>query len=128
MNYNSLDSISTDTKNKIQNNLIEPLYYDDIKSTIKQRKRWRVAGHVLETFSKIAIAISSILNFYSSYNQSNFEIYAGSVSVLSMACNQLSNYCFNQTRENTHDINQILKSLHIQQIPNIDEDAVQHND
>ena len=70
MNYNSLDSISDTTRIKINDSLIEPLYYDDIKSIIKNRKNWRIAGHILETMSKLLISGSSILSFYSCYSSS----------------------------------------------------------
>jgi hypothetical protein len=98
--------------------IIEPSYYLDIETIIKNRRRWHICGHVFETFSKILIACSGILSFSSGYYDTPIlGFLAGSSSTLSLASVQFSSYCFKESKDNTEELNKLLTKINLDTIP-----------
>ena len=130
-NYNSFHNlISSNTRNKIIKDLIEPSYENDIDETLKARRRWRRFGHMFETSSKLFLAASGIFSFSSGFFQNTMHNFlAGTCSTLSLASLQFSSYCFKQSSINTDELNMILTSIGIDPVPEfeVNEDSSTHS-
>lgn len=109
-------------KQRIIAELIEPTYYRDIQSSLGSRRRWKIAGHIFETASKVLIAASGILSFASGY-YSNLSLgfSAGSTSTISLACLQFASYCFRESKTNAEEANILLQSIKIDTVPELAE-------
>lgn len=113
--------VSEKVKTDIMTTLVEPSYYKDVKETIRGRSCWRISGHVLETFSKIFLAVSGVLSFAAGvYNDKMLSFIAGTFSTVSLATFQLSSYSFKQNKKNTLELNQLLEKLDIEEVPVFD--------
>lgn len=113
--------VSERVKTEIMTTLVEPSYYKDVKETIRGRSCWRISGHVLETFSKIFLAVSGVLSFAAGvYNDKMLSFIAGTFSTVSLATFQLSSYSFKQNKKNTLELNQLLEKLDIEEVPVFD--------
>ena len=122
-NKQSIQIVRPQMISRVHSELVEPSYYNDIKDAIKYRHTWRKCGHVFETLSKIMIASSSILSFSSGYfGSSTFGFFAGCSSTISLACVQFASYCFKESKENTEDLNNLLKKIHIETLPEFHDD------
>lgn len=103
---------------KILIQLIEPAYYLDIETVIKNRRNWHKCGHIFETISKIMIACSGILSFSTGYyNIQILAFLAGSFSTLSLASVQFSSYCFRESKDSTEELNKLLTKINLETIP-----------
>ena len=120
-NYDSI--LSNESKQKIINEFIEPNYILDVKDTLYARRKWRHIGHILETSSKVLIAVSSIFSFAGAYTDEYKSIglfCAGVSSTLSLTTLQLSTYCFRQSKKNNEELNIVLKSIGLHSVPTLD--------
>ena len=117
MSLNKL-TISEELKHNILANDIEPTYKHDVQSMLKNRKYYTCTGRILETSAKIAISIGGILSFASGYytNIPFLSFVAGSVNVVSLALIQLSTYVYQQSENETKQLNKILTTLNIQNV------------
>jgi hypothetical protein len=105
-------------KEEILKNLVEPSYYSDVNETIKGRKCWRVSGHVFESFSKILLAVASVLSFAAGvYDDKILSFVAGTLSTSSLACFQFSLYSIRMHKKNSLELNQLLEKLDIETVP-----------
>lgn len=105
-------------KEKILTTLVEPSYYTDVNETIRGRKCWRVSGHVFESFSKILLAVSSVLSFAAGvYDDKILSFVAGTLSTTSLACFQFSLYSMRMHKKNSLELNQLLEKLNIESVP-----------
>lgn len=108
-------------KEGILHNLIEPSYFSDVKETLQGRKCWRISGHVFESMSKILLAASGVLSFAAGvYDDKILSFTAGTLSTISLATFQFSLYSFKQHKKNTLELNQLLSTLQIQEVPVLD--------
>ena len=122
-NYDSLE-ISEELKRDILVNLIEPSYKSDISSSLKLKKKFKLFGLTFETMSKLFLGISSITSFASGiYKYQLLAFFAGTSSVISLVLLQYSSFSYRESKKLTNEINNSLKKLNIQLIPqNIPDD------
>jgi hypothetical protein len=123
-------NISKSTVIRVLSELVEPSYFNDIEGAIKYRNTWRKCGHIFETLSKVMIATSSILSFSAGYFKSTtFGFYAGCSSTISLACVQFASYCFKESKENADDLNNLLKKINIDTVPEFhDNEKIQNKE
>jgi hypothetical protein len=116
-NYDSLE-ISEELKRDILVNLIEPSYKSDISSSLKLKKKFKLFGLTFETMSKLFLGISSITSFASGiYKYQLLAFFAGTSSVISLVLLQYSSFSYRESKKLTNEINNSLKKLNIQLIP-----------
>jgi hypothetical protein len=130
VSYGTISSVNNnvreEVKHKIVTELIEPTYYGDIKHALSARNRWKIAGHVCETVSKLMIAASGILSFASGYySDLRLGFYAGSTSTISLACLQFASYCFRENKSNADEANILLQSIKIDTLPVVNDDTME---
>lgn len=114
-------TISYDVKVKIIKEFVEPLYIDDIKSTIANKKHWKTLGQIFETISKILVALGGILSFSSGYyNNEVFSYLSGCVATISLAMLQLSSFSFKENKKQSEELNVLLKKLGLDTVPVFD--------
>ncbi len=112
---------------KINKELIEPTYYDDIKNNLYGRSKWKTISDITETISKILAGITTVLAFAAGFFDMSFlSFMAGCLGTISLVLLQFSSYCSNESKERTIRANQILKNLGITNI--IDINDVDNND
>jgi len=112
--------ISEDIKIQIVKELIEPMYVNDVKSTIQGKKCWRLTGQIFETMSKILVAIGGIISFSSGYyNNPTLSFVAGSVSTVSLATLQFSSFSYGENKKQSSELNVLLEKLNIDTIPEL---------
>ena len=118
-----MKSISDLLKSKILSELVEPCYYKDIDEMIKERKTWRAYGNKFETLSKIMIGSSSIISFATGiYDYKILAFVSGITSVLSLTFIQFSTYAFKESKERTIELDKILTSLDIENVPELSDE------
>ena len=118
MSHYSTFVISDILKQDILSTLIEPCYKNDIKENLKLKKNFKQSGLVFETLSKFFVGISSIASFASGiYQYQIISFLAGSASVISLVLLQYSSYSYRESKKLALEINNILKSLNIEQYP-----------
>lgn len=116
--YEEKRKIGDQLKEEILKKLVEPSYYIDVNETLKGRKCWRVSGHVFESFSKILLAVSSVLSFAAGvYDDKVLSFVAGTLSTTSLACFQFSLYSIRMHKKNSLELNQLLEKLDIEGVP-----------
>jgi len=116
--YEEKRKIGDQLKEEILRKLVEPSYYIDVNETLKGRKCWRVSGHVFESFSKILLAVSSVLSFAAGvYDDKVLSFIAGTLSTTSLACFQFSLYSMRMHKKNSLELNQLLEKLDIEGVP-----------
>ena len=116
------NNVGQDTRHKIIEQLIEPSYYNDIQTTMRSKKCWKITGHIFETLSKVFISVSGIIGFASGfYPNAKLGLYAGTASTLSLASLQMASYCFKENKENAEELNIMLQKIKIDALPVFDE-------
>jgi len=116
--YEEKRKIGDQLKEEILKKLVEPSYYIDVNETLKGRKCWRVSGHVFESFSKILLAVSSVLSFAAGvYDDKVLSFIAGTLSTTSLACFQFSLYSMRMHKKNSLELNQLLEKIDIEGVP-----------
>lgn len=116
--YEEKRKIGDQLKEEILRKLVEPSYYIDVNETLKGRKCWRVSGHVFESFSKILLAVSSVLSFAAGvYDDKVLSFIAGTLSTTSLACFQFSLYSMRMHKKNSLELNQLLEKIDIEGVP-----------
>lgn len=109
-------------RGKIIKELVVPNYYNDVKSTIKGRSKYRKAANYAELLSKLLTTSATVLAFSAGAypDQSYLSFIAGCTGAVAMACLSLSSYFKSEEKERTQQANQILKVLHIDSIPELE--------
>lgn len=106
--------------NKIQKELVDTNYYDDVKYNLTSKSRWKFVGDLSEAFSQILIAVGAILAFASGFfGHTLLAFIAGCVSTGAIVFKQFSSYCARESSERTRQVNKILKILGLKEVPDI---------
>lgn len=127
---NSLtDNINTDNqlKNIIIQQHINPAYLKDVSDTIKWRYRYRKLGIFFDNMSKLFSASSTIFAFSAGFyvDMKILSFISGILGTLSLVGIQLSNYTLNESKECTSELNKILSTFSINNMPDISSDSNQ---
>ena len=119
---------------KINDELIEISYYDDVKKGLHYRYKWKKIGDITEAIAKIVSGLSVVFAFASGFfNISYLSFIAGCLGTLSLVLLQFSSYAFKESSERTRQINKILSKLGISSLVDIiekkeDTDYIEPND
>ena len=118
-----VERIDDATRDRILKDLISPSYYTEVKSLYGGRVRWRVAGHVFETISKLTVAAGVVLSFAAGfYDNASLSFMAGTFSTASMAAMQFASYCLAESKQDSDQLNTLLTNLKISPIPVLQEE------
>lgn len=119
--------IATKTlKTKIIKDIIQPQYIADIKKKFSNRDRWNSTNNIFMLLSKISSGSSTVLSFISVYKQDTmYAFLAGVTSTFSSIFNVFEIGVSKKAKEQTNDINLLLKKLEIDDFPMLVEG---HND
>lgn len=103
-------------------NIVQPVYVSDLKDTMVWRFRWKKIANCLYIFSKLLNLVGAVLAFSESY----FKVYylslsAGIIMLLSTLILQLGDFTQKESKRNTYEANEILRSLDITGIPELDD-------
>lgn len=113
--------ISDSIKLQIVKELVEPMYVNDVKSTIQGKKCWRSTGQIFETMSKVLVAVGGIISFSSGYySYPTLGFVAGSVSTISLALLQFSSFSYSENKKQSSELNILLNKLDIDSIPELE--------
>ena len=105
---------------KIQMDIIQPNYIDEIESFLSGRKTWRKLGLTFETGSRLFMGIGTVLSFASGvYNNPTISFIAGSISTVSIVCIQFSSFCYHESKKSTEELNILLEKLKFDTIPEV---------
>lgn len=105
---------------KIKIDIIEPNYRNEIIEFINNRTMWRKSGILFQTFSKLFLGVGSILSFSSGiFVEYNLNFYAGTITTLSLVALQFSSYSFKESKLATKELNILLKTLKIDNVPDV---------
>lgn len=105
---------------KIQTDLINPSYYDDVEYNIYGKSQCKLLGDVFEAIAQISIGVCTILTFAAGvYNINTLSFVAGAIGVVSLVFFRLSSYAMRESKERTEQINRILEKLKMDTIPDI---------
>jgi len=116
--------ISEELIKKIQSELIEKNYYDDVKYNLDGKSRWKSIGDKLEALAHIIMGLTSILAFATAYfDDVVFSFVAGCTGILALVMLRLSSYAMRESRERTEQVNRILENLGLRKIPDITIDS-----
>jgi len=111
-------TISPEMKQEILKLYIEPNYKDTVKESIDLIKYFRRFGIIFESMSKLLVGMGSVLSFSSGiYKNRTLSFVSGTVSVVSLVFLQYASFSLKESKKHTIDLNNILKKLHIQQVP-----------
>uniref|UniRef100_A0A6C0H8G2 SMODS and SLOG-associating 2TM effector domain-containing protein n=1 Tax=viral metagenome TaxID=1070528 RepID=A0A6C0H8G2_9ZZZZ len=106
--------VSDSLKNHIVRNLIEPSYKQDIETMIKQIKRAKYSGHMLETISKILVSFGTIVSFSSGYYTGYshmLSFISGCISTVSLTLLHISSFAYKESRKQTSELNILLQKM-----------------
>jgi hypothetical protein len=105
---------------RIEKNLVEPNYYNDVKTNIRFRDIYKKVGDTAETLSQIALGISAIVAFSAGFFSINIlSFIAGCLGTISIVLSKFSSYSLKESKERTDQVNIILSQLGIENIPDI---------
>lgn len=103
--------------NRIMTELIEPSYYDEIKSSMYGRKCWKTTGDVFETLGKVLTGIAAIFAFAAgSFNIGYLSFIAGCINAIGLIFMGFASYSSKESRERTEQVNKILRDLDMKSI------------
>jgi hypothetical protein len=115
----NIDKPSQELNDKIMKELIEPTYYNEVKSYLSSRYRWKNIGDICEVFGKIFAGCSSVLAFSSGvFKIDILSFLAGCFGIIALIFMQFSSYSMKESKERTDEINIMLNKLGISEIPN----------
>lgn len=102
---------------KIKKELVEKIYYDNIKYDMKSSMRWKILSDITEAIAQLALCISIILTFAGSIFNNNIVTYvSGCVAISSLSFLRFSIYSKNESKERIIRINSVLAQLGIEPI------------
>ena len=108
---------SNELKLKIEKELLEPSYYDEVKTVIKNKEHWHNVGKIFEVLSKLLISSGCVLSFSSGYYQNpTLSFISGSISTCSLAMIQFSTFCYKEEQKNRVYMSKILSKFHIKSL------------
>ena len=110
MNVKNL--ISAEQSNDIIQSIIIPNIRKDIKQLSSTPRIWRSISNLSQTLAHIAAAIGIIFSFCSAaYAISDWGIYGGIASTMSVILNKFGDYAKKESRERTEELNLYLKGV-----------------
>jgi len=108
--------VSDTLKKQILEKIIEPYYYNDVQTILKNIKYWSISGSIFETISKLLVMFGAVFSFssgfFSNYN-TTLSFTSGTFSSISLACFQFAIYCNHESKKCTIRLNEILNKLNI---------------
>lgn len=114
-------------KKMIITKYIQPTYLEDLQDTLKGRFMWRKISDRITGIAKILIIISGIFAFagakFTDYWWLSFI--SGILNALTLSFFQYGMYASNQSKTCTDDTNVLLKSLGIEEIPDIEQNNIE---
>jgi hypothetical protein len=129
VNHISDVSIGEDVKVHIVKEFIEPMYINDVKTAINEKKCWKITGQLFETISKVLVAIGGIISFSSGYyGDPTLGFVAGAVSTVSLAMLQFSSFSYGENKKQSSELNLLLTKLDIDTIPEFNRDVSINDD
>ena len=109
----------------IVSSILQPTYVEDIRDVLKGRYRWRKVAMITYIMHVVIAFVASALMFYSAYDNSPLiGLIAGIVNLLGTAFVSFSQVAKNESKRQTHQVNEILRQLGIDGVPDIDDDKV----
>jgi hypothetical protein len=129
VNHISDVSVGENVKVHIVKEFIEPMYINDVKNAIKEKKCWKITGQLFETMSKVLVAIGGIISFSSGYyGDPTLGFVAGAVSTVSLAMLQFSSFSYGENKKQSSELNLLLTKLDIDTIPEFNRDVYKNDD
>jgi hypothetical protein len=111
---------SSDLINRIQTNLIDPNYYNDVDYNINGRSRWKMISDISGTVSQICTGVATILAFAAGYFNSNvLSFLAGCFGTVALVLIRFSSYAMQESSDRTIQTNILLQDLGISKIVDI---------
>ncbi len=108
--------VSYALKQKILDQIIEPYYFDDVQTILKNIRYWSISGTAFETISKLLVMFGAVFSFssgfFTNYNTA-LSFTSGTFSSISLACFQFAIYCNRESKKCTIKLNEILNKLQI---------------
>lgn len=115
-----LQKPSQELIDKIESKLIEPVYYNDVKRSVREKAIFKFVGDISETLSQIALGISSVFAFSAGFfNMNILAFVAGCLGTMAIVLSKFSSYALKESKERTEQVNIILTQLGIEKIPDI---------
>lgn len=118
--------IGIETKKKICDELIDPVYYRDIQTCIANRKFWKWSFHACLAISRFFAGVATILCFASAVfpDRLIFSFTAGSSNVISIVFHQYASYSIKEYKLTHHELNHILTEIQIHPIPDAENEDI----
>lgn len=112
--------VSPELISKIQTDLIDVSYYDDIRFNLKSKSVWKFVGDGSEVLAHVATGAASILAFSTGFFDNYVLSYvAGCLGIVALVLAKFSSYAMGESRERTEQVNKLLASLGMESIPDI---------
>lgn len=99
-------------------------YQNDINKSLRDRNRCRDIAHIFETSSQFITVGATVFAFSAGfYDNKLLSFISGCLGSLSLAFLKTATFAMNESKERTIFLNQILKKMKIDTIPEITEDV-----
>lgn len=123
-NTTDLEVASKSFKEQIISTIIQPSYIKDIKDTLAWRYKWRKIGNTSHMMGKILTLSGAAVAFSSGFvSTPALAFVSGCVSLSGILCIQYGDYSYSESSRETEDANKILKTLGIEGVPELTDDA-----
>lgn len=114
----------TPVTTRIKRELLDSMYYRDVRYNLRSRFRWKFIGDFTEAFSHIFTGVATILAFASGFFGLDILAFlAGCFGAVSLVILQFSSYAVKESRERTVQVNRILRKLGMDEIADITIDS-----
>lgn len=115
-----------DLVEKIQTELVDTSYYNDIKYNIHSKSRWKLTADITGACSHICVCISIVLAFAAGFfNYTVLSFISGCFGTTSLALLRFSAYALIESKERTEQVNLLLGALGMNKIVDITVDETQ---
>lgn len=115
---------NTPITTKIKRDLLDSMYYRDVKYNLKSRFRWKFIGDLTEALSHVFTGVATILAFASGFFGIDLLAFlSGCFGAISLVILQFSSYAVKESRERTIQVNRILRKLGMEEIADITIDS-----
>ncbi|MHB1952720.1 MAG: hypothetical protein ACYCOU_03140 [Sulfobacillus sp.] len=109
-------------KNQIVREILRPAYVKDVEDSVVWRFRWRKIAHSLDGIAKFCGGACTVLAFAAAVGTwSALSFASGCCGTLGIVLLQYSSYAHKEAREKTIETNQVLHSLGLPIIPEVDQ-------
>lgn len=118
MDYSTEFHISNEMKQVILKEFIEPNYKRNVQENIELIKYFRRFGLFFDSISKLFVGVGSVMSFSSGiYKSKSLSFVSGTISVISLVFLQYATFSFKESKKYTAELNNILRKLNIDIIP-----------